>query len=513
MSLELEQQSDHLYKIQAQMLNTIKEFEFLKNKPEYYEKQKGRYHPYTNYMLSDDRYRKKMEHLQVELENKTTEFRDSEKRIRAEMLNLVLKRTSLHIAKTEKEVDESISTKKSYINVKDLSGSTPLHYAAIYNNVYLAKRLCEQSNIFVNAQDSNGQTPLHLAAIYDKDDSGAVMQILCQHPDINVNVCDKRGQTPLHSAVINRRKKAAELLCFMKDIHLTKRDANDKMAVMYCTAEEFNIVKSTIMCKLLKMLQFKNPTEFMNQFTRSKFDNKFIFIDYLLRVNTGGNEWKKLRKVMNSVEKKQIMLLDACINNNITMVKILSHHKDVNIDKKDTNGMTPLHHAAIHGHLAVVHLLIKSEGKTLNINSTDLHDTTALHFATYNGHLDVVKLLSTHPEIEIFTQDRNCYTALHYAAVNRFDDIYDVLESLALKYLGLTKEQLDQSFEDYSLKHNKTYSSMEEKKLRKSNFVETHIAFRNRIMSDIGPQADFSAGEFHFTYVIKKGGPPVNTVK
>jgi len=65
------------------------------------------------------------------------------------------------------------------------------------------------------------------------------------------------------------------------------------------------------------------------------------------------------------------------------------------------NGWSPLHYAAINGHLGCVSYLI-SQGATIDSPDTDT-ETTPLHLACGNGHLPIASLLLEHganPTIE-----------------------------------------------------------------------------------------------------------------
>ena len=66
-------------------------------------------------------------------------------------------------------VKRLLSIRNINVNVKDVSGGTPLHCAALYGHVEIA-RLLLQNGADVNAKDNFGWTPLHFAAKYDHID-------------------------------------------------------------------------------------------------------------------------------------------------------------------------------------------------------------------------------------------------------------------------------------------------------------------------------------------------------
>ena len=75
---------------------------------------------------------------------------------------------------------------------------------------------------------------------------------------------------------------------------------------------------------------------------------------------------------------------------NEDVVKLLLKRKSVNADSMSQEGLSPLMHAASHGHAAVVGLLLKTGA---NVNAKDKAGATALMRATEAGHEEVVHLL------------------------------------------------------------------------------------------------------------------------
>lgn len=85
-------------------------------------------------------------------------------------------------------------------NIQDMSGSTPLHYAACNNsqaNSQLLQSLLD-CHADVNIQDCRSNTPLHLAVIHQ---NLAIVQTLLKKNTINIQIKNNHGNTPLHRAI------------------------------------------------------------------------------------------------------------------------------------------------------------------------------------------------------------------------------------------------------------------------------------------------------------------------
>ena len=70
--------------------------------------------------------------------------------------------------------------------------------------------------------------------------------------------------------------------------------------------------------------------------------------------------------------------------------------KFCDLNKKDANGCTALHFAALLGNSNLVSCLLESGA---NANSADAEGATPIHYAVQANSLDTVEALMRHPEV------------------------------------------------------------------------------------------------------------------
>ena len=94
-------------------------------------------------------------------------------------------------------------------NCKDIvgRGSTPLHVAAGFNRIEIAKYLLNKQ-VEINARDNSGMTALHNAASYGHDN---MVKFLLKN-GANVNATDHWKFSPLHEAAYKHRYRICRIL-------------------------------------------------------------------------------------------------------------------------------------------------------------------------------------------------------------------------------------------------------------------------------------------------------------
>ncbi|KAJ9110465.1 hypothetical protein QFC19_001591 [Naganishia cerealis] len=116
-----------------------------------------------------------------------------------------------------------------------MSSSFSVHRAAQEGQTGLVKSLLSQDPKLVNSKDADGRTPLHWAAMTD---NLAVLQtILSHHPEIDAH--DDGGWTPLMIAVSAGQAQAAhELVDAGADVNATNEKGQTPLQVLFYAASK-----------------------------------------------------------------------------------------------------------------------------------------------------------------------------------------------------------------------------------------------------------------------------------
>ena len=117
------------------------------------------------------------------------------------------------------------------------------------------------------------------------------------------------------------------------------------------------------------------------------------------------------------------LLFQAVAEDNFDLLKKLIKTFGEDINQRDSENMTLLHHAAERKKVDTLKFLINNGA---DINATNDFGDTPLHMASESGHLEIVKeLLANSAQID--AQDRVGNTPLHIAAQKKHTDIFNLL--------------------------------------------------------------------------------------
>ena len=120
-----------------------------------------------------------------------------------------------------------------------------------------------QRGASVNIPNVYGTTPLHFAARRGNTEIGLM---LVNQPDIDINVCDHGKATPLHSAAISGDAEITEQL-IKHGADIFKEDVEEETALHYA-AEEGNVAVIDVILKSCEIVIFSVSYFLMTLVTR-----------------------------------------------------------------------------------------------------------------------------------------------------------------------------------------------------------------------------------------------------
>jgi len=123
-------------------------------------------------------------------------------------------------------------------------------------------------------------------------------------------------------------------------------------------------------------------------------------------------------QIINYLNNNTNILLDACKNNNIELVKLLLDHPDFDINKefevKDSNNntytQTVLIEAVMNKNIEIIQLLLQQ--KNIDINKKACYGSSALIVAVGQNNFEIIQLLLQHKDIDINIKFRHGVTPL-----------------------------------------------------------------------------------------------------
>lgn len=273
------------------------------------------------------------------------------------------------------------------ITKKAANGKTALHLAVEKGDLHSAQKLIEKG-LDVNIKDSQGLTPLHYAAAYDKKD---LVNLLIQN-NADMYVESQYG-TPLAVAKGDTQKD-------LETIHEVKNDIFK--AIDEYTGDDSRIAQ--LIQKNSAYLEKKNSygeTPLLYCLKQKKSDLAQKFIAVPVDCNAVDN---------NGNSALHIALKEKCDNAVITQLL----NKNVDVNKQNKDGITPLIFAAGLKNSEALNLLLK---KGASIGTQDAHGKTALHYAVQVNAEDITnKLIESGASIG--QKDKDNKTPLDYSQEN-----------------------------------------------------------------------------------------------
>uniref|UniRef100_A0AAR2M0B1 VPS9 domain-containing protein n=1 Tax=Pygocentrus nattereri TaxID=42514 RepID=A0AAR2M0B1_PYGNA len=261
---------------------------------------------------------------------------------------------------------------KANTEAQDNNGNTPLHLACMYGHedcvkalVYYDLHMCR-----LNVQNDKGDTALHIAARWGYE---GIIESLLEN-GASTLIHNKANQTPLHCA-LNSKVRLHTVKPHSENLCSSKGFANHRILYlfMFYTTSQLNWNRGCVLIDvcvdILPVLLFQ--------------------VRYLLEWADEEPEEDEKAEIPDKTELCHPLC--QCPNCEPTQKKLSALQPDgLGVNSSSVDGFTPLHVAALHGHTALVSLLIRHGA---NINARNGQSATPLHLACQNSHIQVVTSL------------------------------------------------------------------------------------------------------------------------
>lgn len=277
-----------------------------------------------------------------------------------EFLELI--KTGDDVNALEKYIKENNQIISRVIHNRIYDGSTFLILAARERRWLILQRLLKIPGINVNAADNNKDTALTLAA------SGADLQTVQELMNDGADVLhqNKAGNTAIGVAMQQGNTLIVEALI---EVLFTKAIQKGQLVFI-----EKYLIKNP---QTLILAEHQGNTAFV---LAALYNN----LDRFQAICARGISIKFL----------QIALLLAAQKGHLNIVEVLLTLSNINIDKPNNNGDTPVMLAASQGHLAVVHVLLNKGADPYYRNKLQI---TPMDQALASGQREIVDLLERAP--------------------------------------------------------------------------------------------------------------------
>ena len=295
----------------------------------------------------------------------------------------------------------------SFVNLKDESGNTPLHHAALIDSPEIIEYLLSRG-ADIDAQNTQLNTPLH-EAMQSRKENTAVLLI---EKGADLNKKNIHQQTPIHRAASLNQMKTGEML-IARGAPIDPVDRFGRTPFLYVARQTGNVEFGKLLLDKGADIHVKDRDNQMalNLAAWRGFND---FIDFLLDngaeydTTRGGSRWmlihaascgsSRLFRVV--LDEESGLLSDASFSRRMMhtaitggSVEIVSMLLSRNIPmNNDANqyGWTPAHYAAMNGHAGMIRFLVE---KNFDINQRTLSGKSVYNIAEENNQSDVLETI------------------------------------------------------------------------------------------------------------------------
>ncbi|CAF0765651.1 unnamed protein product [Adineta steineri] len=358
-----------------------------------------------------------------------------------------------------KALEFLLSKRPEHVNLPGERGKTPLHCAALIDNVDAAKILTNH-NARLCHKDDVGNYPIHVAALNSSNrvfnHLFEIAKSLGYKTDTLLNFCDAENHRPLHSSVIGGNIEAVETCLRIGGKIDDQQDDLSTPVHLAASQGSIEILKlmfnsqSELRSRVVRMTDVQG----MTPLHKAAMGDHVDVIEYLLETGADIDARDILKRtpllvaaLKSSVEAVCFLLsqnaslsyrddadrnlLHFTIIQNLpieTIGKVLFTRENYRslFDQRDTDGFYPIHYASREGQVNVLTTLI-SHGAEINKKTNQRQ--SSLHFAAEFGRYNTCRqLLDTSGFKRILNEpDKSGYTPLHLCCQNGHTRVVQLL--------------------------------------------------------------------------------------
>jgi len=337
------------------------------------------------------------------------------------------------------------------VSLKDLNGSTLLHYAAAQGHLEIVKYLVKEG-LGINDINIQQDSPLHLAA---QSGHGDVVQYLYSI-GADINLKNQADQTPIYNAIENGHIEVVESILekilgndsefiITSGKHLLAKaiESGQTRLIDYLIADK-NVIHPEPMHLAIKSGHL-NVIELLENYGYAiNSKNRSTFV-HLAAENGKLNVLTSLATKDPSIitvkdHNHNSLLYSATVGGNLETIQYLAK-QGLDITAPNPQGSTLLHLASSFGHTNVIQYLMRQEQFAGNLDIKDNQGDTPLGLSVKNGHLKIVKLLLKQGA-NIDTQNNAGYRIIHLAVISNSVELLSYLFDQGIKLDTPSKDEL-----------------------------------------------------------------------